>query len=139
MTVTVKPKGKSAKVVEKGLTILSKIQARRNRARIDQAGSGGALRCEIEVEEIGSSVQLQGIVYAAEAVQGAYDLQVSAAGGGGSSNIRQQGDFDAAAHEPARLGIVQLSKDGGAYKALLKVTGNGEAVSCEKRVGGGWL
>jgi hypothetical protein len=100
---------------------------------------GGPLRCEIEVEEIGSSVQLQGIVYAGEAVQGAYDLQVSAAGGGGSSNIRQQGDFEAAAHEPARLGIVQLSRDGGAYKARLKVTGNGEAVSCEKRIGGGWL
>ena len=40
LTVTVKPKGKSAKVVEKGLTILSTIQARRNRARIDQSGSG---------------------------------------------------------------------------------------------------
>jgi hypothetical protein len=40
VTVTVKPKGKSAKVVEKGLTILSKIQERRNRARVDQSGSG---------------------------------------------------------------------------------------------------
>jgi hypothetical protein len=100
---------------------------------------GGALRCEIEVEETASSVRLQGIVYAGEAVQGAYDLQVSAAGGGGSSNIRQQGDFEAAAHEPARIGIVQLSRDGGAYKARLKVTWNGEAVSCEKRIGGGWL
>jgi hypothetical protein len=40
VTIAVKPKGKSAKVVEKGLTLLSRIQERRNRARIDQNGSG---------------------------------------------------------------------------------------------------
>lgn len=99
----------------------------------------GSVRCEIKVREMGSGVQLQGMVFANKAVQGAYELQVSKSGGGGHSNISQAGDFDARPDTPARLGIVQLGGDGGTYRAKLRVMWNGDEIECEKRVGGGWL
>lgn len=99
----------------------------------------GSVRCEIKIEEIGAGVQLQGVVTANRAVQGAYELQVSKSGGGGRSNISQAGDFDARPNVPAKLGIVQLGGDGGTYRATLKVMWDGEEIECEKRVGGGWL
>jgi hypothetical protein len=40
VTVTVTPKGKGAKAVKKGLTVLSKVQERRNQVRVQQNGSG---------------------------------------------------------------------------------------------------
>ncbi len=103
-----------------------------------QAG-GGKIRCEIQVEKLGSGVQLQGVVFANETVHGAYQMQVSKTGGGGSSNINQAGGFDARPNSPAKLGIVQLGGDGGVYRAKLKVTWNGEEIECEKKIGGGWL
>jgi hypothetical protein len=100
--------------------------------------ASGPVRCEIQVEKLGSSVQLQGVVFANEAVQGAYEMQVSKSGVGGRSNINQAGGFDAGPHAPAKLGIVQLGGDNGTYRAKLKVTWNGEEIECEKKIGG-WL
>ena len=42
VTITITPKGKSAKAVKKGLTVLTRIQERRNAARIDQKGNGNS-------------------------------------------------------------------------------------------------
>jgi hypothetical protein len=103
------------------------------------AQAGGSVHCEIEVKRAGGGVQLQGVVHARQAGSGEYDLEVHASGGGGSSRIRQSGDFSAEAGEAARLGVVQLSTDGGSYEATLSVNWNGETFRCEKRIGGGAL
>jgi len=99
----------------------------------------GHVRCEIEVEELGMGVKLQGVVFANRAVNGAYQLQVSKSGSGGSSNINQGGHFNARPDVPAKLGVVQLGGDGGSYSARLRVMWDGEEIECEKSVGGGWL
>lgn len=99
---------------------------------------GGSVRCEIRVEKFGGGVQLQGVVFANEAVEGAYEMQVSKSGDGGRSNINQAGGFNVRPNAPAKLGIVQLGGDSGSYRAKLKVMWNGEEIECEKNVGG-WL
>lgn len=99
----------------------------------------GSVRCEIQVEDLGTGVQLQGVVFAEQGGQGAYQLQVRKSGGGGSSNINQAGEFSARAHAPTRLGIIQLGGDGGSYDAQLKILWNGEEIVCRKSIGGGWL
>lgn len=101
--------------------------------------ANGSLRCEIEVEELGSGVQLQGVVFAEQGGHGSYQLRVSKSSGGGSSNINQSGEFSARANAPTRLGVIQLGGDGGSYDAQLKVFWNGEEVVCRKKIGGGWL
>ena len=103
------------------------------------AQAGGPVHCEIQVKPLGGGIELQGIVFASTPVQGAYELQVSKSGGGGSSNINQGGDFDASPNAPARLGVVTLGGDKGTYRARLKVMWNGKTIQCEKSVGGGWL
>ncbi len=97
------------------------------------------VRCEIEVREMDNGVQLQGVVFADETVQGAYEMQISKFGHGSHSKINQAGDFDARPNIPAKLGGVRLGGDGGAYEARLKVVWDGEEIECEKNIGGGWL
>jgi hypothetical protein len=118
-----------------GVMVLG-VQGGRDAMNADARGSG--LRCEIEVEEYGSGVQLQGIVFTKEAAQGIYEMQISSAGRNGTASIQQQGDFNAAANKPARLGIVQLRKEGG-YDAELTVIWNGKEYRCQKHIGHGWL
>jgi hypothetical protein len=94
-----------------------------------------ALRCEIEVEDFGTSVRLQGIVFAGDAADGAYDMRVSGAGSHSSPEIHQRGDFAAHANQPVRLGIVELRKDSGGYNAVLTLVSNGAQYHCDRRVG----
>lgn len=98
-----------------------------------------ALRCEIEVEDFGASVRLQGIVMAGAAAEGAYDMLVNGPGSEGArAEIRQHGDFAASANRPARLGVVELRKDSGGYNAVLVLVWNGGEYRCGKRVGEAW-
>ena len=101
-------------------------------------GHSANLRCEIEVEDFGASVQLQGIFVSGQAAHGAYDMLVSAPGSSIEAAIRQQGDFAAAANRPARLGIVELRKDSGGYHARLTIIWNGMEYRCDKRIGEAW-
>jgi hypothetical protein len=102
------------------------------------AGSSHPLRCEIEVEDFGAGVRLQGIVFSGHAAEGAYDMRVSGSGGDASPDIRQQGDFAAHANQPVRLGIVELRKDSGGYNAVLTLVWNGAQYRCGRRVGEAW-
>ena len=106
---------------------------------INAKAGNAQVRCEIEVKEMDNGVQLQGVVFADEAVRGAYQLQVSKSGRGNQSNINQAGNFDARPNIPAKLGIVRLGGDSGAYEARLKVSWDSEEIECEKNIGGGWL
>jgi hypothetical protein len=103
-----------------------------------QARSSHPLRCEIEVEDFGASVRLQGIVFAGDTAVGAYDMRVSGPGGHPNPEIRQQGDFAAHADRPIRLGIVELRKDSGGYNAVLTLVWNGAQYHCGRRIGEAW-
>jgi hypothetical protein len=107
---------------------------------IERVGAGPTasqpLRCEIQVQEHGTSVALQGVVFAKTAVEGSYRLRVTKSGGAGSSDINQSGDFSAGPGEPGRLGTVTLGGDAGSYVAKLTVTWHGGSIECTERVGG---
>jgi hypothetical protein len=94
------------------------------------------IRCEIQVNERGPSVTLEGVVFAKTAIEGTYQLRVSKSGGGGSSDINQSGDFSAGPGEPSTVGTVMLGGDGGSFIAKLTVTWNGGSIECIERVGG---
>lgn len=107
-------------------------------AKVSAETAGGPVRCEIRVTSLGGGVELQGVVFADAAINGAYALQVSSSGNG-RSNVNQAGRFSASPDGPAKLGSVRLGGDSSTYRATLKVTWNGEEIECEKTVGGGWL
>jgi hypothetical protein len=94
VTVTVKPKGKSAKVVKKGLTVLSKIQARRNRARAEQNGSGNTALVSQHGEGNTLGVFQRGSGHTAIASQDGDDntLGIFQLGKGTTTDTRQTGD-----------------------------------------------
>lgn len=137
MTISKRPYGSRIVTLALGLGVMI-VAAQSGDDGMTAKAASGPVRCEIQVEKLGSGVQLQGVVFANEAVQGAYEMQVSKSGGGGRSNINQAGGFDAGPRAPAKLGIVQLGGDDGTYRAKLKVTWNGEEIECEKKIGG-WL
>jgi CsgH protein len=107
----------------------------------DRAGAEvphGPVRCEIQVTPLDGGIELQGMVFAQKPVQGRYALQV-ASSGQGRSNINQAGRFSASPDVPVKLGSIRLGGGSSSYRARLKVSWNGEEISCEKTVGGGWL
>jgi hypothetical protein len=95
----------------------------------------GPIRCEIQVKHEGGGVQLEGVVFASDAIAGSYRMQVRKTSAGGSSNVSQGGDFSAGPDAPARVGLVTLGGDDGAYSAKLKVTWTGGSVECEETIG----
>jgi hypothetical protein len=103
----------------------------------DGTGSADAgsqpLRCELRVTESGNRVVLEGVVVAKTAVEGSYRLRVSQAGGAGSSDIDQGGDFSAGPGAPSTLGTITLAS-GGSYNAKLKLTWTGGVIECSERV-----
>ena len=107
---------------------------------IERVGAGPTasqpLRCEIQIQEHGTSVALEGVVFAKTAVEGSYQLRVTKSGTAGSSDINQSGDFSAGPGEPGRLGTVTLGGDGGSYVARLTVTWDGGSIECTERVRG---
>jgi hypothetical protein len=103
---------------------------------IERVDASQPIRCEIQVKEYGSSVALEGVVFARSAAVGSYRLRVSKTGGGGSSDISQSGEFSAGPGEPSTLGSVTLGGDGGSYVARLTVTWDGGSIECTERVGG---
>ena len=79
---------------------------------------------------------LQGRVSADLDIAGSYSFAIHNAGGGGSANISQGGDFALLAGETATLGQVMLGNNGSIYDARLTVTVDGETLECAERVGG---
>jgi hypothetical protein len=97
---------------------------------------GDGVRCEISVEKRSGGVTLEGFVDAASSISGSYELVVTKAGGGGSSNIRQGGEFSAASGARTPLGTVMLAGDGGTYTAKLKIKWDGKSATCSESVHG---
>lgn len=97
--------------------------------------SSDRVRCEIQVTPRPYGLELQGMVYAEDAVSGEYELNIRQDGISGQSVINQGGGFQAMPNTPARLGTVSLGGD-GSYTAKLKVHAGGKTFVCAKRVGG---
>ncbi|SDB08508.1 curli-like amyloid fiber formation chaperone CsgH [Bauldia litoralis] len=99
-------------------------------------GAHAPVRCVINAGASGGMISLQGLVGADAAIVGSYQFRVKNAGGGGSANISQGGDFALAAGEEAMVGQVMLGQNGAVYDARLTVTVDGETIECAERVGG---
>ncbi|MBN9017741.1 MAG: hypothetical protein J0H11_10025 [Rhizobiales bacterium] len=99
------------------------------------ATTSGPMRCEIRQSLEGDTILIQPVVRSDRAVSGAYSLSLSGGGSGGSSNIRQGGDFTAAAGSEIPLGQLSVGA-GGIYNVTLKLTAGGASVSCAKKVTG---
>jgi hypothetical protein len=90
-----------------------------------------APRCEIRVEDRGDSIVLEGLVFSRVPVSGSYQLRISQKGGGGSSDIVQNGDFRIGFGETGSLGIVSLSTSTKDYVAKLSVRWDDGAPECK--------
>jgi hypothetical protein len=115
-----------------GLGVMGMIDGSIESADATQKASQ-TIRCNIQVEEHGRSVALEGVVFAKSAIEGSYQLRVSKTGGAGSSDITQSGSFSAGPDAPATLGSVTLGGDGGSYVAKLTVMWNGRSIECTER------
>jgi hypothetical protein len=97
--------------------------------------SGDLPRCEIRAEPTGRGVVLEGLVFADVPLSGRYRFRVSQNGAGGSSQINQGGEFDAAPGAPESLGTVSLASGPGSFTATLTVSWAGGTVDCAAGTG----
>lgn len=101
------------------------------------ADDDGGPSCDIRVAYEGSSIVLEGIVFAPVPVSGVYEMQISQGGYAGQSNIQQGGGFEAAPGADGSLGIVSLSRNSGGYVATLTVRWDDVTPDCTRQVGTG--
>lgn len=94
------------------------------------------MTCRIDIKERSGTTVLEGVVVSKSPISGSYDLVITKSGGGGSSDINQSGQFDAAAGSETSLGTVMLGGDAGRYKAKLTVRAGDRAVECREQAGG---
>ena len=120
------------------LTIAAGMLAAGSAAGVTGSASaaGDGVHCEIAVEKRSGGVTLEGFVDAASSISGSYELLVTKAGDGGSSNIRQGGEFSARAGARTPLGTVILGGGDGAYTAKLKINWDGKSAECRESVRG---
>ena len=87
--------------------------------------------CEIKAASNGGMLALQGVVHAGMALSGSYQMRVSGQGPGGSSNLNQGGQFNAAAGEAVTLGQVIVDNSGGTYDVMLSIDSAVGKVDCQ--------
>lgn len=97
----------------------------------------GGPSCDIRIAYEGSSIVLEGLVFAPLPVSGVYEMQISQGGYAGQSNIQQSGDFETAPGADGSLGIVSLSRNSGGYVATLTVHWDDGTPDCTRQVGTG--
>lgn len=85
--------------------------------------------CEILTRSSGGMTIIEGVVTSPSALSGSYTLRVSGSG----TNIRQGGDFAAAAGEKTMLGQVSLGGNARAYAINLTVEASGKTIPCNIR------
>ena len=87
--------------------------------------------CEIKAASNDGMLALQGVVHAGMALSGSYQMRVSGQGPGGSSNLNQGGQFNAAAGEAVTLGQVIVDNSGGTYDVMLSIDSAVGKVDCQ--------
>ena len=78
---------------------------------------------------------LEGLVFADVPITGTYQFRISQRGAGGSSQINQGGEFEAAPDEPASLGTVLIGSGPNGFRARLTVRWRGGTVDCNASTG----
>jgi hypothetical protein len=96
----------------------------------------GPMRCDIRQSRAGNQIVIEPIVQSDRSLVGAYSLSLTGGGSGGSSSIRQGGDFAAEAGRTTTLGRMSVGASGAAYSVTLKLTAGGASVSCTRNVTG---
>lgn len=104
-------------------------------APLPEEFAGDLPRCEIRAEPNGRGVVLEGLVFADVPLSGSYRFRVSQNGAGGSSQINQGGEFDAAPGAPESVGTVSLGSGPGSFTATLTVSWAGGSVDCAAGTG----
>lgn len=97
--------------------------------------AGDLPRCEIRAEPNGRGVQLEGLVFADVPLSGTYRFRISQRGPGGSSQINQGGEFEAAPGEAQSLGVVSVGSGPTSFTATLTVRWAGGSVDCATGTG----
>jgi len=93
----------------------------------------GPIQCGIEYSSNGGMVTFNGVLVAKTDLSGSYTFRIESSGHGGSTNIRQGGNFSARAGEELQLGQASLSS-GGQYGVKFEVTANGQTYDCSGSV-----
>lgn len=91
------------------------------------------IQCEIRSRPVANGLELTGVVWAPQPMQGDYRFSVSSEGSGGRSNVAQSGVFALDPNQPSMIGkVVVNSGAGSSFVARLSIhTENGE--ECEAR------
>jgi hypothetical protein len=88
------------------------------------------LVCELTLTEVRRQVTVTAEAHARQPVHGTYALEIDQRSAGGTSTIRQGGDFDLSAGEEAILATTRLSGRKRDVDARLTVTANGQTRTC---------
>jgi hypothetical protein len=93
--------------------------------------SSDAVNCEIRSSKSSGAILLEAVATGQFRATGDYEFVISKSGGGGTSNIRQGGEFEIGPDEEAILGEVAVgSGEGASVRAKLSLT-NGGKLLCE--------
>ncbi|MCB1406675.1 MAG: hypothetical protein KDK01_10560 [Rhodobacteraceae bacterium] len=90
------------------------------------------LRCEIALEPVAGGTMIEGRVTSNSAVTGTYAMAITSRSSGGSTTIRQSGDFEASAGAPATLSETRLMGSPASHSVDLEVRVGGRRLSCDQ-------
>lgn len=102
-------------------------------AASDGFANQDAVQCGVASKSEGGMLALEGTVLSPVAVSGEYRLSIRSASGGGSSNISQGGNFNAAANQATALGKVMVNA-GSSVDIDFSVTANGQKLDCNQEI-----
>lgn len=94
------------------------------------ADANAPLRCELVMEPVSGGTRIAGRVFSNSSVTGTYTMAITSRSSGGTSTIRQSGDFEAAAGAPATLTETRLMGSPASHSIDLDVRVGGRRVSC---------
>jgi len=90
------------------------------------------MRCEISLDAVRGGTMIEGRVTSDTAVTGTYAMAITSRSSGGSTTIRQSGDFEATPGEPATLSETRLMGSPASHSVDLEVRVDGRRMSCDQ-------
>ncbi|WP_323034709.1 curli-like amyloid fiber formation chaperone CsgH [Pararhodobacter sp.] len=101
-------------------------------AQTSNTDADAPVRCEISLEALSGGTMIEGRVSSRTAVTGTYAMAITSRSSGGTSTIRQSGDFEAAPGETATLSETRLMGSPASHSVDLEVRVNGRRLSCDQ-------
>lgn len=90
------------------------------------------VRCEIALAPVLGGTRIEGRVSSTTPVTGTYAIAITSRSSGGTSIIRQSGDFEASAGVPATLSETRLMGSPSSHRVDLEIRVNGRNLSCDQ-------